>query len=129
MATIYRLEHHTMMSCYNDKVGQGCYVDSPIDGEWYERMTDFHANDKTHPNVHVDDMTDFAKLGYFCCFATLFDLEKWFEGFMEFLGEEGYTIHVYEIEGEPIHGLSMKQAMFDPEKIISRKKFEKDLVD
>jgi hypothetical protein len=74
-------------------------------------------------------MTDFAKLGYFCCFATLFDLEKWFEGFMEFLGEEGYTIHVYEIEGEPIHGLSMKQAMFDPEKIISRKKFEKDLVD
>jgi hypothetical protein len=48
---------------------------------------------------------------------------------MEFLGEEGYTIHVYEIEGEPIHGLSMKQAMFDPEKIISRKKFEKDLVD
>jgi hypothetical protein len=45
------------------------------------------------------------------------------------LAEEGFVIHEYVIEGEPVHGITMKQAMFDPEKIISRKKFEKDLVD
>lgn len=128
MATIYRIEHHRMMSPYNENVGKGCYVDAPIDAEWYDEMKDKHANPHTHPNIHVDDMTDFPRLGYFCCFAKLLDLEMWFEGYLELLAEEGYVIHVYEIEGEPIHGLSMKQAMFDPDKIISRKKLQKDLV-
>ena len=129
MAKVYRIEHTEMKSLCSDQVGHGCYVNNPIDAEWYEEMKDLHSDSDTHPNIHVDELTDFTRLDYVCCFATLLDLENWFEGYIDLLAEEGYVIHEYEIEGEPIHGLSMKQAMFDPDKIISRKKFEKCLVD
>jgi hypothetical protein len=129
MAKVYRIEHFERKSHYNDNIGQGCYVDAPIDAEWYEEMKDKHANTDTHPNIHFDELSVLTRLGYFCCFATLTDLENWFEGYLDLLAEEGFVIHEYEIEGEPEHGSSMKQAMFDPNKIISRKKFEKDLVD
>ncbi len=129
MAKVYRIEHFERKSHYNDSIGQGCYVDAPIDAEWYEEMKDKHSNENTHPNIHFDELSVLTRLGYFCCFATLTDLENWFEGYLDLLVEEGFVIHEYEIEGEPAHGSSMKQAMFDPNKIISRKKFEKDLVD
>ena len=128
MAKVYRIEHTERKSPYNEMVGHGCYVDSPIDAEWYEDMREIHSDPDTHPNIHLDDLTDFAKLEYFCCFATLTDLENWFDGYLELLAEWDFVIYEYEIEGEPMHGLSYKQAMFDPDKIISRKKFEKDLV-
>lgn len=129
MAKVYRIEHFKCKSHYNDNIGEGCYVDSPIDAEWYEEMKDKHANTDTHPNIHFEELSDLTRLGYFCCFATLTDLENWFKGYLDLLAEEGFVIHEYIIEGEPVHGITMKQAMFDPKKIISRKKFEKDLVD
>ena len=128
MAKVYRIEHTHRKSFVNENVGHGCYVNSPIDAEWYEEMRDRHCDPDTHPNIHLDDLTDFGKLDYFCCFATLTDLENWFEGYLNLLAQEGYVVHEYEIEGEPMHGLSGKQAMFDPDKIISRKKFDKSLV-
>ena len=132
MNIVYRVEHETISVYKNKNIGQGCYVNRPIEADWYERMREEHANSYIHPNIWVDGMECFTDREngdiYYCCFSSIELLETWFEGYLDLLAEEGFIVVEYTLNEEAKEGYSRKQSMFSENVIISKRNLTKSLV-
>lgn len=128
---VYRIEH-TDKSAINigtDRkfkgVNAGPYIGMSKDGV-LGKMSNAHNDDLTHPSVR-DDIRQWYKYNfngykYVCCFKTKKQMKEWFKGWFGVLHSEGYVLVKYTIEKDSlIMGLSNRQGIFNPKKIIKRK--------
>lgn len=118
---IYRVE---IRKNERKKVGRGCYTSKGFS----ERMRMSEAHDDTeHPSIRTD-VPDYFKREHFykehyCAFRNISLLKTWFEGYLEALLKENFTIRKYRVK-EFIQTHSKKQLMFHPDNIISSKTFK-----
>jgi hypothetical protein len=89
--------------------GDGPYADD-ADSKMFEHMNAVHG-DADHPDPADDDMLDGIYPDESCGFATLCDLETWFDGYEDILADAGFRISVYTIELQLVR-YGRNQALF-----------------
>ena len=102
---VYRVEHK------ETRHGPYCTDLQPPDGVG-RLLVETHTNPATHPIEY--ELLDPSMAAWRYGFESLYLLERWFEGFLDLLHEEGFRVMQYEVPQRYVrHGT--RQLRFDPD--------------